>query len=144
MPVFRKKTSGQKIANYRRQSGQSLIETLSGFILIIPLALFSYDLTFILISSQSNERLAENAARSAANHATSLSAKQAAQTAVDTFNQTSGGNTASLVSFDFDDDGQISLITQIEIKLPVSLASWSKVITSAHAVVPVVAYPAPI
>lgn len=121
------------------------METVAGLIFLIPLALFSYDLTFILISSQNNERLAENAARAAANHATNLSAQQAAQQAVDTFNQSAGGNSVSLANFSYDDDnGQISLITKMEIKLPAPFASWSKATVSAHSVVPIVATPAPI
>ena len=143
MPLFKEQVTSKKITRWRRQSGQSLIETIAGFIFLIPLALFSYDLTFILISSQNNERLAENAARSAANHATNLSAKQAAQQAVDTFNQSAGSNSVSLANFSYDDNGQISLVTQMEVKLPVPLASWKKATVSARSVVPILAYPAP-
>ena len=135
MLLFRKRIT--------RQSGQSLMETLTGFMVLIPLALFSYDLTFILIASQNNERLAENAARAAANHATNLSAQKAAQQAIDNFNQAAGNDNTSLTSFSFDDDGQVSLVTQMQIKLPVPLASWSKAIVRARSVVPVLAMPAP-
>jgi Flp pilus assembly protein TadG len=143
MPPCRKKFGKNKIARFTKRSGQSLIETLAGMIFLIPLALFSYDLTYIIIASESNERLAENAARSAANNPTSLAAQKAAQQAVDNFNDNSNKNHVILESFIFDDNGQVSLITQMQIALPVPLASWSQVTTSAHAVVPIVAYPAP-
>ena len=138
MLVFRNK-------KIRCQSGQSLIETLTGFIVLIPLALFSFDLTCILVSSQNNERVAENAARAAANRPTALAAQQAAQQAVDDFNQANGKDSVSLANFTYDDDnGQVVLITQMEVKLPVPLASWSKTIVSARSILPIVALPAPI
>ncbi len=136
MPMIRKR---------RSQSGQSLIETMVGFLFLIPLALASYDLTFILISSQNNERLAENAARAAANHATNLSAQKAAQEAVDTFNQSAAGNNANLANFSYDENnGQVSLITQVKIQLPVPFASWQTFTNNAQSIVPIVATPAPI
>ena len=144
MPIREQMTSN-KIKNKRRQSGQSLIETMAGLVLIIPLALFSYDLTFILISSQNNERLAENAARAAANHATNLKAQQAAQQAIDTFNQANPNNTATLTNFSYDQgDGQVSLVTQIKVNLPVPFGAWSTFINNAQSIVPVLATPAPI
>jgi len=129
----------------RRQPGQALIETVAGLILLIPLALFSYDLTFVLISNQNNERLAENAARAAANHLTSLSAQQAAQQAVDNFNQSAGTNNISLTNFSYDlSNEQIILTTQMEVTLPVPLASWKTMTIQAQSIVPIVAIPAPI
>lgn len=73
----------------QRTTGQSLIETMAGFMLLIPLGLFSYDLTYILAANQNNENLAENCARAAANHNDLASAKQAALLAIEDLKKSS-------------------------------------------------------
>ncbi len=139
MPPF------EKPASRHKRSGQALIETVAGLVLLIPLALFSYDLTYILISNQNNERLAENAARAAANHLTLLSAKQAAQQAVDNFNQSTGNNGTRLADFSYDQgsSGQVALTIRMEVILPVPFGSWKTMIIQAQSIVPIVAIPAP-
>ncbi len=128
----------------RQSLGQSLVETLAGFIILIPLGLFSYDLTYILIANQNNEKLADNAARAAANHADSSSAQQAAQKAIDDFQQSANYDKITLTTFEFNigNSGQVSLITQLDMKLPVAFGSWKSATISAKGVQPIVSIPA--
>ena len=127
----------------RLNRAQSLIETMAGLILIIPLGLFSYDLTYILIANQNNEKLADNAARAAANHPDNISAQVAAQDAIADFQQTANYGTITLIDFDYNNgsNGQVSLVTQLNIKLPVAFGSWQSVIVRAKGVQPIVGIP---
>jgi len=68
-----------------RSSGTSLIETLAGFIIIIPIALVAMDLTTVISASQINEHLVEDAARAAANQVGTQNAQAAAQTALQSY-----------------------------------------------------------
>jgi hypothetical protein len=68
-----------------RSSGTSLIETLAGFIIILPIALVALDLTMVVSASQINEHLVEDAARAAANQVGAQNAQAAAQTALQSY-----------------------------------------------------------
>jgi Flp pilus assembly protein TadG len=132
-------------ARARQRLGQSLVETMAGFILLIPLGLFSYDLTYILIANQNNEKLADNAARAAANHADNSSAQLAAQQAIADFQLTANYGKTTLTDFEYNigDSGQVSVVTQIDAKLPVSFGSWKSVSINAKGVQPIVGIPTP-
>ncbi len=126
-----------------RRCGQSLIETLAGFMLLIPLGLFSYDLTYILAANQNNENLAENAARAAANHGDLASAKQAAQLAVDDFKKSSTFNNINLTNFSYNlGSGEINLTTEMVVTLPVPFASWTTMTINAQSLQTIVGTPA--
>jgi UPF0716 family protein affecting phage T7 exclusion len=129
----------------RQRLGQSLVETMAGIIVIIPLGLFSYDLTYILIANQNNENLADTAARAAANHADNESAQLAAQQAIDDFQQRANYGKITLTLFEFNraDNGQVILATELDAKLPVSFGSWRSMLLSAKGVQPIVGIPAP-
>src|SRR5579871_538903 len=128
--------------SYRR-SGQSLVETVAGIVILVPLGLFSYDLTFIMVANESNEKLADNAARAAANHADIASAQQAAQEAIDDFQQSSHYGKVGLTNFDYDpaNTGQISLTTQLDTNLPVCFGSWKTISINAKGVQPIIGIP---
>lgn len=132
--------------NCSKRKGQSLVETLAGFIILIPLGLFSYDLTFVLMANQANERLADSAARAAANHADNSSAKKAALLTIEDFQQRSSYGKTSLADFEFNtaNNEQVILITQMVVKLPVSFGEWKNMTISAKGVQPIVGIPAPI
>jgi len=130
-------------ARQRLCKGQSLMETMAGLMLLIPLGLFSYDLTYILIANENNEKLADNAARAAANHADNSSAQVAAQDALNDFLTSANYGKTTLTDFKYDTDGsgQVSVITQIDMKLPVAFGSWKSVTISAKGVQPIVGIP---
>jgi Flp pilus assembly protein TadG len=127
-----------------RKRGQSLVETLAGFMIIIPLALFAIDITTVVVANQTNERLAEEAARSAANQLTLMLGQQSAQAAIDHFQCSQFITAVSMQNFAYDEaGGHVSVTTQMDVKLPVSWATLGKVSLCAQATQPIVASPAP-
>ena len=127
-------------AKRRSHIGQSLVETLTGFMLLIPLGLVSYDLTYLLIANQTNERLADNAARVAANYADPADSKKAAQRAIDDFQQTANYGKVTLSTFDYNNlnNGEIVLVIQMDVTIPVALGSWHNMTINAQSVQPIV------
>ncbi len=129
----------------KNRKGQSLIETLTGFMILIPIGLLSYDLTYILIATQNNEMLADNAARAAASHSDPVTAQDSAQKALGDFQQTSNYGTVALNDFTYNDEnnGQVSLTMTMTIKIPVVFGPWSTMTVNAQSVQPIVGIPAP-
>jgi hypothetical protein len=130
---------------HKKSSGQSLVETLVGFMLLIPIGLVSYDLTYILIACQNNEQLADNAARAAARHGDPVSAQKSVQLAIDDFQQTANYGNVSLTDFTYNDqnNGQIYLALKMDVNIPVVFASWRTMTVNAQSVQPIVGIPAP-
>ncbi len=114
-----------------------------GIVILIPLGLFSYDLTCILMANENNEKLADTAARAAANHGDNLTAQQAAQNAIDDFQKSVNSNNISLTDFEYNTggNGQVSLTTQMDLKLPISFGSWKTLSINAAGVQPIVGIP---
>ncbi len=127
----------------RSRTGQSLVETLAGMMILVPLALVSYDLTFLLMANQNIERLADNAARVAANYSDPADAQKAAQNAIDDFQQSSNYGKASLSTFDYNNlnNGQIALVIKMDVNIPVVFGSWRTMTMNATAVQPIVGIP---
>jgi Flp pilus assembly protein TadG len=129
----------------RLQRGQSLIETLVGFMVLIPLGLFSFDLTVLLMANQNNRQLAENAARAAANQPNSLQAIEAATGALKGARKASAIKNATILDVTYSPGtGQVSVTTEVDVQLPVSFPGMKTVNLRANAVQPIVAIPAPI
>jgi Flp pilus assembly protein TadG len=129
----------------RSNAAQSLIETMAGIVIIIPLGLFSYDLTYIIVANQNNELIADTAARAAANHGDNSSAQLAAQQAIDDFQKSANYGKTSISDFQYnvDGSGQVIVCTQLNANLPVALANWTAVTISAKGVQPIVGVPIP-
>jgi len=147
MPLLKRQTirATSVYSALSRQRGQSLVETLAGFVIILPLALFAIDLTTMVVTSQMNEHLAEDAARAAANQLTSLLAMQAAKMPVDDFPKTAFITKVSIQQVDYDPAaGQVTVTTEMEVNLPISWSSFGKVTLHANSTQPIVATPAPI
>lgn len=125
--------------------GQSLIETLAGFMIIIPLALFAFDVSVMVVASQKNEHLAQDAARAAANQLTSMLALEAAKSAIKDVPTSSFITTVSIQNLVYDEAlGQVTVSTEMDVKLPISLSFMGKTTFHADASQPIVATPAPI
>jgi Flp pilus assembly protein TadG len=124
--------------------GQSLVETLLGFVIIIPLGLASIDITAMVIANHLNEHLADNSARAAANQIDSEEARKTAQGIVDSFNITPPINDVSLEAISYDlAKEQVTVITSVNVNLPVPFGSNNRVLLRANAAQPIVATPAP-
>jgi Flp pilus assembly protein TadG len=128
----------------RRSNGTSLIETLAGFAIIIPIGLLAVDLTMVVSASQLNERLVEDAARAAGNQSNEQDARAAAETAISSYQITSPIAGVKVTDVAFDPmAAQVQVITQMIVNLPVPLSSLDKVTLNADAVEPIVTIPAP-
>ena len=70
-----------------KKQGQSLIETMLGFIILIPIGVAAFDIVSLVASTQLNEQFAENAARAAAFQPDAAAAQTAANDAVARFSK---------------------------------------------------------
>jgi hypothetical protein len=130
-------------AGHRRATG-SLIETLAGFAIIIPLGLFAVDLTTVVSASQLNERLAEDAARAAGNMGDQFNAQAAAEAAISSYQVVSPIAGVEVTSVGFDvTTSQVQVVTHMTVNLPVPVGTIDKVTLNADAVQPIVSIPAP-
>jgi Flp pilus assembly protein TadG len=128
----------------RPRIGSSLIETLAGFAIIIPIGLLAVDLTMVVSASQLNERLAEDAARAAGNQSNEQDARAAAQTAISSYQINSPISGVTLTNVNFDPgNAQVQVISQMIVNLPVPIVAMDKVTLNADAVQPIVSIPAP-
>ena len=128
-----------------RRANGSLIETLAGFAIIIPIGLLAVDLTTVVSASQLNERLVDDAARAAGNMGNAQDAQAAAQAAIESYQVVSPITSVKLSSVDFNVmTAQVQCMTQINVNLPVPIGSLDKVTLNADAVQPIVTIPAPL
>jgi Flp pilus assembly protein TadG len=128
----------------RRRRGQSLVETLAGFLVLIPLGLFSFDLTVVLMANQANKEIAENAARAAANQLGLAKAMQAAIGAINKAPKSANITDVTLLDLNYDvSAGNVSVTTQVDVQLPVSVPGVGKINLRYTATQPIVAIPAP-
>lgn len=68
-----------------RPSGQSMVELAAGLLILVPLALFLFDLYVLSLSNQMVDKIAKDCARAAANQPDQASANAAADTAMQSF-----------------------------------------------------------
>jgi Flp pilus assembly protein TadG len=128
----------------RAEVGQSLVETLLGFVIIIPIGLASVDITAMVIANHLNEHLADSAARAAANQIDSEQARKTAQDIVDAFNIAPPINDVNLETISYDlAKEQVTVITSVNVNLPVPFGTNNHVLLRANAAQPIVATPAP-
>ena len=91
-----------------------------------------------------NERLAEEAARAAANQLTLILAQRSAQSAIDHFQPSQFITGVTMSNFAYDEaGGHVTVTTTMDVKLPISWATLGKVTLRAEATQPIVASPAP-
>jgi Flp pilus assembly protein TadG len=134
--------SRQSLARGKR--GSSLVETLAGFAIIIPLGLFAVDLTMVISASQLNERLVEDAARAAGLQGDAQDAEAAAETAINSYQVASPIKSVHITDFVFDPiNSQVQVKTNMVVGLPVPVTTLDQVTIAADAVEPITAIPAP-
>ncbi len=107
-----------KTAQQRRnRRASSIVETVAGLILIIPLMLFFVDLIGIVMCQTANNALCKEAARAAAEATTSGAAQTAAQNVVTAFydnNTSMFTGSASFVSSGFSYDASSSGVVVVQ------------------------------
>lgn len=135
-----------KRKRYRRSRGQTLIETLIGFIVLIPIGLFSINVVALVTTSQGNEQLAESAARAASTQRSATKAKDAAvETVENVFQETNVAQSALVESVDYNPAaGQVTVTTLMNVKLPVPIPGFAETVCRASSAQPIVSIPASI
>lgn len=130
---------------HREWRGQSLVEAMIGFLVLIPIGLMVVDLVTVLSATQANEQWAETAARAAACRGDMMSAKQAAEVALQRFQPSNVMNSIQVDQVQFDPaKGQVTVSTIMEVTVPVPSPLLNKLQCHAASVQPIVAIPASI
>lgn len=131
---------------HKNSRGQTLIETLVGFIVLIPIGLVSVNVVALATTSQGNEQLAEAAARAASTQHNELKAKDAAKETINSILAESNiVQSARVESVEYNPGtGQVTVTTLMDVKLPVPIPGFSDVQCRASSVQPIVSTPAPI
>lgn len=128
----------------RRSRGQSLIETMIGFIVLIPIGLAAVNVVCLVSTTQTNEQMAELAARAAAQRVCITSAKKAASDVIADCERNSIVQNIQLTDIDFDPaNGHVTVNTEMEVKLPVPIPGFSVATCKASSVQPIISTPAP-
>jgi hypothetical protein len=131
--------------NLRSNRGTSLIEVLAGMMVIVPIGLASIDFYVVIIGNQINNRLVEDAARSAGNQLGSNNAESAARQTVDGFQFQAPVVNVTLSDFNYNVNSQQVLAgTTLTLNLPVPIMQLSSITLHATAIEPIVAIPAPL
>ena len=105
----------------RSRRGQNTIEVIAGLFVLVPLALFRYDLYVIVLSNQLVDRIAKDCARAAANQADQASADAAAETAKASFHQTANVTSMSIqhpVAYVANDTVSVTLDMTVQLPVP--------------------------
>jgi Flp pilus assembly protein TadG len=128
-----------KLRKLRRRNGQSLVETMIAFLVLIPIGLVALDMTVFISSTQQNEQLAETAARSAATTGDEGGARLVAQDAIDHFQTSAVIQSVSLDFVKFDTGtGFVQVGILMDVKLPVPFPGYSVINCRASATQPIV------
>lgn len=128
----------------RRRKGQSLIEAMIGFMVLIPIGLAAVNVVCLVSTSQTNEQWAEIAARAAATRMDQASALKAATEALSDLERNQIIEDVQISSTDFSlATGHVTVFTSMKVKLPVPIPGFSEVTCSASSIQPIVSTPAP-
>jgi Flp pilus assembly protein TadG len=122
----------------RQQKGQALIELAVGALFLIPLALFSLDIVTLVLANATNDVVAKNAARAAANQPTSGAAKQAADKAIAGVHKSTIITALGMKNFDYSKES-VTVKTEIDVHLPVAFPGFAHYVFVAQSVQPIVA-----
>lgn len=132
------------VAVRKRSSGSSMVETLAGFVVLIPIALAAVDVVAFVSAVDSNEHLAEAAARGAAKAASQDGAQTIAEDVVK--HCTPPWMVQHIMIDDVEYNvgkGMVSVATLMQVKLPVPVPGYSEVSCRASSIEPIVFTPAP-
>ncbi|MBX3074536.1 hypothetical protein KF913_11445 [Candidatus Obscuribacterales bacterium] len=127
----------------RRSRGQSLIEALVGFMVLIPIGLAAVNVVCLISTSQNNEQWAETAARAAALRIDKSSATKAASDALSDCEHNSIVQNIQMTNLDFNlGTGHVTVSTAMDVKLPVPIPGFSTATCTATSIQPIVSTPA--
>jgi Flp pilus assembly protein TadG len=135
------KRTGKRSGRNRR--GASLVEAIVGFVVIIPIGLAAVDVAVLISASQTNEQIAEQAARAAGCQRSEKGAQKAAEESV---SQTQLTNmitqlTCDPVVYDLT-SGQVTVFINMQVTMPVPMPFLNQFDLRAGSIQPIVAFPA--
>lgn len=134
----------QKRRHFRKRQGQSMVEVMTAFLVLIPVGLGGLDLFTYMSVSQQNEQLAETACRAAATKDSQRSALDAAQDACNHVVTNNIIQSADLQQVNFDpSSGFVTVTTSMQVKMPVPFPFFTSPSVQAAAIQPIVSTPAP-
>jgi hypothetical protein len=123
--------------------GQSLVEVVTGCLVMVPVALLVTDVVFVLNISKINADLALAAARMAANQPDETAATLVVRQAISQFTKPDPVLDVSLSHFGYDTVlKMVTVNTTMEMRLPVPLPGASTTSLTASSVQPIVGVPA--
>lgn len=124
----------------RAKRGSGLIEAILAATILVPIALFLLDLTVMIIANSMNDTAAKNAARAAANQPNGTAAHDAAEKALASFQASTIVKSLALSEFDYPAKGvgSVSVVTVMEVKLPVPVPGFAGYTFKAGDVEPIV------
>ena len=127
----------------RTRKGASIIETVVGLCVIVPLILFAADIATVSAIAQANEELAEQLARLCSTVQTQANAQKACQDVLREYQKPAIINELDLASVVFDEGlQQVTVATVMVIALPVPMFNQSSYKLTASATQPVISTPA--
>jgi hypothetical protein len=128
----------------RSKKGASLIESMAGFFIFIPLAFLAVDIAVIANAGQVNEEFAEQLARLCSGIQDKPDAIKACQDVISIYQKPSNVTMVNLDNLDFDLGlQQVAITTSMDVTLPIPFPGYSHQILSATAIQPIVSFPAP-
>ena len=128
----------------RNSRGQNLVEALAGFVILIPIGLAAVDVVAFVSAVDSNEHLAEAAARGAAKAADQQGAQTIAEDAVKHCTPVWMVQAVMVDDVNYDPGkGVVSVAVLMQLKLPIPLPGYSEVSCRASSIEPIVFTPAP-
>ncbi|HNB21264.1 MAG TPA: hypothetical protein PKZ32_02540 [Candidatus Melainabacteria bacterium] len=133
-----------KRSKKRKSRASSLVETLTGFIILIPIGLAAVDVVAFMSAVDSNEHLAEAAARGAAKASDQDKAQTVAEDVVKNCTPVWMVQAVMVDDVDYDaSKGLVSVATLMQLKLPIPLPGYTEIKCRANSVEPIVFTPAP-
>jgi Flp pilus assembly protein TadG len=128
----------------RGRKGASLIETMAGFFVFIPLAFAAVDITVVANAGQVNEEFAEQLARLCSTVQSKSNAIKACQDVLSIYQKPSNVASVNLDNLEFDVGLQeVTITTTMDVLLPIPFPGYSHQPLTAKAMQPIVSFPAP-
>jgi len=137
------RNTGRKM-RLRSRRAQSLVEALAGFVILIPLGLAAVDVVAFVSAVDSNEHLAEAAARGAAKAPNQDGAQTIAEDVVRHCTPVWMVQSVMVDDVAYDaGKGIVTVATLMQLKLPIPLPGYTEISCRANSVEPIVFTPAP-
>ena len=134
-----KRSQGGK--DSRKSRGQGLVEAITAAIILIPLAFCLLDFIVLVIANSTNDTLAKNCARAAANQDSQTKALEAAQKSIKSFHSSTiiSADSLQLSGFNYDSTkGYVTAQTTMQVHLPMPFPGYSDMTFRALASEPIV------